>query len=156
MLMIRTIVAAGVLAAIANTAHAAQATGTLHVQATVLNTCAVSTTPVVFANVGLDAVTATGGITVNCTNSDPVSIALDGGTSGDISSRTLTHSSVAASFTYQLYSNPGRTTVWGDGVTGSAYSTTGPSQSLTVYGETTGTPQAAGSYTDQVQVTVTY
>lgn len=154
--MIRILAAAGLLAAFANTAHAAQATGTLHVQATVLNTCVVATTPVVFANVGLTAVTANGGITVNCTNSDPVSIALDGGTSGDISARELTHSSVATTFTYQLYSNPGRTTVWGDGVTGSAYSTSGPSQSLTVYGETTGTPDTAGSYTDQVQVTVTY
>ena len=63
--MIRIIAAAGVLAAFAHTAHAAQATGTLHVQATVLNTCVVATTPVVFANVGLTAVTANGGITVS-------------------------------------------------------------------------------------------
>lgn len=154
--MIRKLTAAALLAAVANAAHAAEATGTLHVQATVLNTCVVATTPVVFANVGLSAVTANGGITVNCTNTDPVSIALDGGGSGNIAARELTHSSVATSFTYQLYSNAGRTTVWGDGVTGTAFSASGPSQSLTVYGETTGTPDAAGNYTDAVQVTVTY
>lgn len=154
--MIRTLAAAGLIAAIAHTADAAQATGTLHVQATVLNTCVVATTPVVFANVGLTSATANGAITVNCTNSDPVSIALDGGTSGDIAARELTHSSSSATFTYQLFSNAGRTTVWGDGVTGSALSSSGPSQTLTVYGETTSAPQAAGSYTDTVQVTVTY
>lgn len=154
--MIRLFAAAALLAASAGPAFAAQATGTLQVQATVLNTCAVSTTPVVFSNVGLTAATANGGITVNCTNSDPLSITLDGGTSADISARVLTHNTLASTFSYQLYSNAGRTTVWGDGVTGSAFSTSGPSQTLVVYGATTGTPVAAGSYSDSVHVTVTY
>jgi spore coat protein U-like protein len=154
--MFRNFTAAAMCLSLAGAAHAAQATGTLQVQATVLNTCAVSTTPVVFSNVGLSAATATGGITVNCTNSDPLSIALDGGSSADISARLLTHNSLPNTFTYQLYSNAGRTTVWGDGVTGSVFATTGPSQTLVVYGATTGTPVAAGGYSDAVQVTVTY
>lgn len=154
--MIRKLSVLALTAAIAGQAHAAQATGTLQVQATVLNTCSVSTSPVVFSNVGLSAVTANGSVTVNCTNSDPLSIALDGGGSGDIAARELTHDSLPNTFTYQLYSNVGLTTVWGDGVTGSAYSTSGPSQTLVVYGTTTGTPVAAGGYSDSVQVTVTY
>lgn len=154
--MIRTLTLAALLAAQAHTALAAQATGTLNVQATVLNTCSVSTAPVVFANVGLSAATANGSVTITCTNSDPVSIALDGGGSGDIAARELSHDSLPTSFTYQLYSNPGLSTVWGDDVTGVAYSTSGPSQTLTVYGVTTSTPVAAGSYSDAVQVTVTY
>lgn len=154
--MIRTFSALTLLALCAGNAHAAEATGTLNVQATVLNTCVVSTAPVVFTNVGLSVATATGGITVNCTNSDPVSIALDGGGSGDIAARELEHASLAESFTYQLYSDSGRTVVWGDDVTGAAYTTSGPSQTLVVYGATTGTPEAAGSYSDAVQVTVTY
>jgi len=154
--MFRTLVLAAGLAAVSFPALAAQATGTLQVQATVLNTCAVSTSPVVFANVGLSATTANGSITLSCTNSDAVSVALDGGASGDIAARRLTHASLPTSFTYQLYSNAGRTTVWGDGVTGSTVGTTGPAQTLVVYGATTGTPSAAGGYSDAVQVTVTY
>lgn len=154
--MFRTFTIAALLAVHANAALAAQATGTLNVQATVLNTCSVATSPVVFSNVGLVAVTGNGSITVTCTNSDPVSVALDGGGSGDIASRELTHASLPTSFTYQLYSNVGLSTVWGDDVTGSAFSTTGPSQVLTVYGQTTSTPVAAGSYSDAVEVTVTY
>ena len=154
--MFRTLALAAGLAAFSIPAYAAQATGTLQVQATVLNTCAVSTSPVVFSNVGLSAATANGSITINCTNSDALSVTLDGGGSGNIAARALTHASLPTSFTYQLYSNAGRTTVWGDGVTGSAFSTSGPSQTLVVYGATTGTPSAAGSYSDSVQVTVTY
>lgn len=154
--MIRLLTAAAFFAALAHSAHAAQATGTLQVQATVLNTCSVTTTPVVFSNVGLTAATATGGIVVNCTNGDSISIALDGGGSGNISARSLAHATLSESFTYQLYSNAGRTTVWGDGVTGTALTSSGPSQTLVVYGQTTGTPAAAGSYSDSVQVTVTY
>ncbi|MFN3609553.1 MAG: spore coat U domain-containing protein [Hyphomonas sp.] len=148
--------AAAALAVSAQAAHAATANGTLDVQATVVNTCVVLTTPVVFASVGLDAVTANGSITVNCTNSSAFTVALDGGDSGDISARTLSHATLPASFNYQLYTDAGRTTVWGDGVTGTQANGTGPSQTLTVYGVTTSTPDTAGAYADEVQVTVTY
>ena len=144
------------LAAGAQAAHAATANGTLDVQATVINTCVVSTAPVVFASVGLDEVTANGSVTVNCTNTSAFTVALDGGGSGDISARELSHASLPASFTYQLYTDAGLTTVWGDGVTGSQANGTGPSQTLTVYGRTTSTPDTAGAYSDEVQVTVTY
>jgi spore coat protein U-like protein len=154
--MIRTLTAAALLAVQTGAAFAATATGTLQVQATVLNTCSVSTTPVVFSNVGLSVATSNGSVIVTCTNSDPVSVALDGGGSGDIAARELTHATLPTSLTYQLYSNPGLSTVWGDDVTGAALSTSGPSQTLTVYGQTTSTPVAAGSYSDAVQVTVTY
>lgn len=147
---------AAALAAGSQGAFAASTTGTLDVQATVVNTCVVQTTPVVFAAVGLDEVTANGSVTVNCTNTNGFTVALDGGDSGNISARTLSHTTLPASFTYQLYTNPGLTTVWGDGVTGSTANGTGPSQTLTVYGRTTSTPNTAGAYSDAVQVTVTY
>lgn len=148
--------AAAAMAACIQAADAATANGTLDVQATVVNTCVVLTAPVVFASVGLDEVTANGSITVNCTNSSAFTVALDGGEAGNISARTLTHDSLPASFTYQLYTDAGLTTVWGDGVTGSQANGTGPSETLTVYGRTTSTPDTAGAYADEVQVTVTY
>jgi spore coat protein U-like protein len=154
--MIRKLMAAAVMATSAQVAHAATANGTLDVQATLVNACVVVTSPVVFASVGLDEVTANGSVTVNCTNTSAFTVALDGGESGDISARELTHASPPASFTYQLYTDAGQTTVWGDGVTGTQAKGTGPSQTLTVYGRTTSTPDTAGAYSDEVQVTVTY
>lgn len=154
--MYRTISAALLMASLAASAHAAEATGTLNVQATVLNTCVVSTAPVVFSNVGLTEATATGSITVNCTNSDSFTVRLDGGGSGDINARTLVHATEPVDFTYQLYTNGGFGTVWGDGISGSTLDGSGPSAVLTVHGRTTSTPVHAGSYSDAVQVTVTY
>jgi spore coat protein U-like protein len=66
------------------------------------------------------------------------------------------HATEPASFTYQLYTNGGFSTVWGDGVNGSTLNGSGPSAVLTVHGRTTSTPLLAGSYSDAVQVTVTY
>lgn len=152
----RKLLAAAALATLSQAAYGATANGTLDVQATVINTCVVATSPVVFSNVGLDEVTANGAITVNCTNTSAFTVALDGGDAGDISARTLSHTTLPASFGYQLYTDAGLTTVWGDGVTGSQANGTGPSQTLTVYGRTTSTPDTAGAYSDEVQVTVTY
>lgn len=154
--MLKKLLAGAALVICGQTAHAATATGTLDVQATVLNTCVVTTSPVVFSNVGLDEVTANGSVTVNCTNTSAFTVALDGGDAGDIAARTLTHATLPTSFEYQLYTDAGFTTVWGDGVTGSQANGTGPSQTLTVYGRTTTTPDEAGAYSDEVQVTVTY
>lgn len=137
-------------------ASADTATGTLDVEAVVLNSCSVATSPVVFANVELTSVNANGSVTVDCTNSGSFTVALDGGESADISARELTHDSSTSTFTYQLYTDSGRTTVWGDGTTGVTQSGSGPSQTFTVYGSTTSTPSEAGTYDDAVTVTVDF
>lgn len=154
--MKRPITATVIIAAYAAGAYAAESTGTLQVQASVLNTCVVSTSPVAFANVGLTEATANGSVTVNCTNSAGFTVELDGGAAGNINARTLSHVSEPTEFTYQLYTDAGYSNVWGDGVTGSINNGTGPSQTFVVYGRTTGTPDTAGNYADEVQVTVTY
>lgn len=154
--MMKKLMAGIVLAVCAHSAHAATATGTLDVQATVVNTCSVSTAPVVFSNVGLSQVDATGSITVNCTNTSGFSVRLDGGNSGNINARKLNHDTLPASFDYQLYTDSGFNTVWGDGTTGDVGNGTGPTQTLTVYGRTMSTPDTAGAYSDEVEVTVVY
>ena len=137
------------------TAMAADATGTLVVEATVANACNVSTSPVGFGEVGLEQASANGTITVNCTVASPFTVALDGGQSGDIDDRELT-SAEGNSLKYQLYTSANNTAVWGDGATGDTVDGAGPTQTLTVYGKTLGDPTAAGAYTDSVTVTVTY
>ena len=61
---------------------------------------------------------------------------------------------------YALYTDSGRTTLWGDGVTGSTIDDTGTgtAQSNTIYGEVLAAQASApaGSYADTVVVTVTY
>ncbi len=138
-------------------AHAATATGTLNVDAVVLNTCAVATTPVTFTNVGLTQATGNGTVTVTCTNTSAFTVALDGGSNADISARTLTSIlDPSDTFTYQLYTASDLSTVWGDGSTGSTVAGTGPLEILTVYGATTSSPAAPGVFADTVTVTVTY
>ncbi|KCZ55331.1 hypothetical protein HY29_12405 [Hyphomonas beringensis] len=154
--MLRKVVLGTALILCTPTALADTATGNLQVQAVVLNTCAVATLPVVFADVGLTSTTANGTITVTCTNTGGFTVALNGGGSGDIAARELSHLTETSSFEYQLYTDAGFSTVWGDDSTGSTVSGTGPLDVLTVYGQTTSTPEIAGSYSDSVQVTVTF
>ena len=60
---------------------------------------------------------------------------------------------------YTLYSNSGRTTLWGNTVGTDTVAATGngASQSYTVYGRVpTQAAPAPGTYTDTITVTVTY
>ncbi|MDB2439265.1 spore coat U domain-containing protein [Hellea sp.] len=140
----------------AGTASAQQdATGTLVVEATVSNVCSVATTPVTFGEVGLTDVSTNGSITVTCTIFSPFEVALDGGNAGDINGRQMDNG-LGNTIDYQLYTEANNTTVWGDGTSGSTVDGTGPSETLTVYGATLSGPEAAGTYTDSVTVTVTY
>ena len=66
-------------------------------------------------------------------------------------------SSGAATLGYNLYTNPSRTIVWGDGVTVSGVSSGGTNVDLTVYGcVAAGHNVHAGTYADTITVTVTY
>ena len=65
----------------------------------------------------------------------------------------------SATVTYSLYSDSGRTTVWGNtvGTNTVAGVGNGASQSYTVYGRVPAqTTPAAATYTDTITVTVTY
>ena len=64
-----------------------------------------------------------------------------------------------ATINYSLYTDAGRTTVWGNTVGTDAVSATGngASQSYTVYGRVPAqTTPAPATYTDTITVTVTY
>lgn len=160
---IKSIAAVGALSLASFSAVAATATSTLDVNATVVDSCAVTTTAVSFGDynpVTAAEVTAQGAINVTCSNGTTYEIGLDGGGSADVANRAMDHA-VAGTLTYDLFRDSARTSNWGNttasdvlaGLTG-----TGAEQVHPVYGRIdAGQATAAkGSYTDTVNVTVTY
>jgi spore coat protein U-like protein len=138
--------------------------GNLGVSATIPTTCTLSTSPVAFGTVisiSGSSVDAAGGITVTCTNGASWTAAADAGSGTGASFATRKLASGSNLLSYSLYTDSGRTSVWGDGSTGNATLSgtgSGSAQNVTVYGRIaagqTGAP--AGSYSDTVAVTVTY
>ena len=148
----------------ASPALAATTSSTLSVDATVTANCTVSTTALSFGSVnpiGGSNVDGAGGITVTCTNGTAWTAAagIGSGSGASFASRRMTAGSDLLN--YNLYTNAGRTTVWGDGSgsTATVGSTgTGAAQNVTIYGRV-GSGQTSvppGSYSDTVSVTVTY
>ena len=132
-----------------------------------LCTCTASATGVAFGTYNQSVATqSTGSVTIACsvaTGSGTVaySIALGAGGSGSAPARTLTSGGSAVS--YNLYTAPSYTSVWGDGTGGTgtvsdSYSLTVlTTRNYTVYGRI---PSAqivpAGAYGDSIVVTINY
>lgn len=133
------------------------------VSATVLNACLVTATNMAFGSYNPTSATptdATSTINVTCTPGTSFNVGLNAGSTGGATVSTRQMLNGATPLSYELYSNAGRSTNWGntpgtDTVAQTA-STILPI-SFTVYGRI---PQqqsvGAGSYTDTVTVTVSY
>ncbi|MEZ5663368.1 MAG: spore coat U domain-containing protein [Burkholderiaceae bacterium] len=140
-------------------AGSATATNTLLVTATVSAACVVTTLPVAFGvyNPTLGTVLdGTGTVSVTCTNGTAYTVGLDGGSQADVAARAMVNG--ADLLSYQLYSDALRASAWGDTV-GQLVSATGTGLpvSHTVYGRVAASQNVpAGSYSDTVNVTVTY
>ena len=141
---------------------AATATSSFTVSITIAATCTVNSASTLnFGNQGILStnVDQTSTIQVTCTNTTPYNIGLDAGTGSGATVTTRKLTSGGATVNYTLYSNSGRTTVWGntvgtDTVTGTG---NGSGQNFTVYGRVPPqTTPAPGSYSDTITVTVTY
>lgn len=158
--------ASGALVAVAMPAPAAAGTqsATMGVSATVTANCTISTTPVAFGSVNTLSganVDANGTVTVSCTAGAPWTLSADagGGSGATMAVRRMTFG--ANTLNYTIHTTAGHGTVWGNGTSSTATiggTGTGAAQSVTVYGRVfsgqTGVP--AGSYSDTVNVTVTY
>ena len=154
--------AACLLAASGDSLDAATSTATMTVQMTITATCTVNSASTL--NFGTQGVLSTNvdqtsTIQVTCTNTTPYNVGLDAGTGTGATVATRKMTSGANTVNYTLYSNAGRTTVWGNtvGTDTQAATGNGSAQSYTVYGRVP--PQAApapGTYTDTITVTVTY
>ncbi|WP_372803609.1 Csu type fimbrial protein [Paracoccus seriniphilus] len=154
---------AGCLALLPLAALSQTATDSFDVRITIAEECEITSTETLdFGNAGVLStnVDATAVLQVTCTNSTPYDIALDAGDgSGATVGDRLMTSAASDTITYRLYSDSGRTSIWGEtsgtdtqGATGN-----GSAQSYTIYGRVpVQTTPAAGDYTDTVGVTVTY
>ncbi|MDB5707226.1 MAG: hypothetical protein JWN66_4342 [Sphingomonas bacterium] len=155
--------AAGSIAT-SSTAFAQQATSAVTVDAAVTANCVVSTTPVSFGNVDVtsgSAVLGTGGVSVTCTNGTAWSAAADAGQAVGATPATRQMTDGTNLLNYSLYTDTGRTTLWGDGTAASAAITdtgTGAAQPQTIFARVPAGQNAlpAGNYADLVVVTVTY
>ena len=151
-------------AAFSAPAFAATASSTLNVDATVTANCTVTTSPIAFGSINPlsgSNIDATGGISVTCTNGTSWTAAagVGSGTGASFASRLMANG--ANLLSYNIYTDSGRTTVWGDGTSSTATvgnTGSGSAQSVTIYGRVTSgqTSVPPGNYSDTVSVTVTY
>lgn len=143
-------------------ASAATSTTTMAVSMTITAGCNISATPLSFgsAQVLSGNTDATATVTPTCTNTTPYTVSLDagGGTGATVAARKLT-GPAGATINYTLYQDAARTIVWGAtaGTNTVAGTGNGVAQPLSVYGRVASqTSPAPGSYTDVVNVTITY
>jgi spore coat protein U domain-containing protein, fimbrial subunit CupE1/2/3/6 len=150
------------LAATNGNAQAATATTSFQVQLTIEAQCLInSASTLSFGTQGVLSanVDQTSTIQVQCTDTTTYTIGLDAGTGvgATVATRKLTGG--GSTINYSLYTNSGRTSVWGTTIGSDTVASTGTgaAQSFTVYGripaQTTPTP---ATYTDTITVTVTY
>lgn len=144
-------------------APAATSTGQMQVTLTLQAECRLtSASTLAFGTSGViqSAISATGTIGVQCTNTTPYNVGLGAGAGAGatVTVRKMTAGS-GATVNYELFRDSGHTLVWGETVSSNTASGTGNGnvQNLAVYGVVPAqTTPAAGAYTDTVQVTVTY
>ena len=149
-------------------AQAGTATSTLPVTMTITASCTIGATAMAFtaqlgAGLVSTAATASGSISVTCTNLAPYAIGLDNGASYSTTRRMVFGGSNY--LPYGLFTNAGLTTPWST-ATGAATCTTstdcytgtgnGSAQSIPVYGQvpTVATAPAPGAYSDTVNITI--
>jgi spore coat protein U-like protein len=150
----------------AGPALAATATGTFNATMTITAECRVaSTNTLAFGSAGVwtSAVTTSAALEVQCTNGTEYQIGLGFSANASGGQRRMKHGTNAEYVNYDLFTDAGFTTAWGNTVdTDTNGHTTrktgnGAAQSYTVYGrvpvQTVPTP---GAYSDTVTVTVTY
>lgn len=145
-------------------AQTSQDTATFDVTITLENSCELTTAPtdMAFGTVGLLNTdhTATSTVSVTCTDGAPYTLALDDGQNPD-TIRRMVDGGATNYVSYDLYSDSGHSTLWGDGTNfGDAVTAegNGQEQDVTVYGRVEAADNAttppAGSYSDTVTVEV--
>lgn len=155
-------ISAAVLLALAGSANAAGSkNATFTVNAAVASNCTITAANLAFGSYdGTAQVDSSSDVTVKCSKNAPYTLSLSTG-AGTYVTRLMSNG--AETLQYNLYTDAGRSTVWGSGpgatVTGTG---TGLNNSLThtVYGSVfnNAANQAAGvgNYSDSIQVTVSY
>jgi len=123
--------------------------------------CTISTAPISFgtyASNDVSPITGNGSVTVNCADTIPFQIGMDGGLNPATPNRRMINGGVNF-LTYQIYQDVSNTIIWGNTLDTDTLSGTGTGvdQNYTVYGKLSGSQSVpAGSYTDTVTATVNY
>lgn len=150
------------LAATHGSAQAATATTSFQVQLTIQAQCLInSASTLSFGTQGVLSgnVDQTSTIQIQCTDTTPYTIGLDAGTGAGATVATRKLTGGGSTINYSLYTNSGRTSVWGTTIGSNTVASTGTgaAQSFTVYGRIPAqTTPAPATYTDTITVTVTY
>lgn len=134
------------------------ASGTMTASATVVSQCNVTASNMNFGTASLltAALPSTAQISVSCNAAIPLTVALDNGATGSGPTNRLMTSGTHT-VTYGIYKDGAHSQPWGNTAGTNTATASGPSASLTAYGQVPA--QAApvpGSYADVVGVTVTY
>lgn len=155
------IAVAAICAGADRTLTASTSTATLTVQAQVLGECSATNATLDFSTYdplssgNLDQSTT---IAVTCTKGTTASIGLDLGSHASGSTRQMSNGTDAIA--YELYSDAGRSTVWGNSAATDVDLAAAPSNSartVTIYGRAAGSQNVGvGSYSDSVTITLTF
>lgn len=154
------LVAAATSAIVSGPVLAASDTDILTVRVTVEESCSISGSTIDFGTYSAGqqaALDAQGTITYSNCAAGTLTLALDGGTAGNVANRAMANGS-GGSLNYQLYRNSSRNQVWGSGSDAQQVVLLVPdSGNVPVYGRIPGSQNVpAGSYTDTVNVTLTF
>jgi spore coat protein U-like protein len=145
-------------------AGAGTATATIAVTANVQSACSITANPLAFGTYSGAVLAVSTSVAVTCTNGGPYTVGLNGGTTTggtDLARKMagLTGAAVGTTLNYNLFSDAGWITIWGNTaadhwVSGTG---TGTAQTLNVYGQmAAGQALTVGTYGETVTATVTY
>ena len=156
---VKILTAAAGAASLACTAHAGTSAGpAITIQATVVQTCGLSTgssNVIDFGNYAGTALTSTATILATCTLSTPYHVWIDGGTSNNTAARTLSNGTDVLN--YKLSETSGGAD-WGTtDATTQTRTGSGGQDTITIYASLpAGQNKPAGTYTDTVHTTISF
>jgi spore coat protein U-like protein len=137
----------------------------MYINANLAADCTISATTVDFGQQGALTIASdsNGTVTARCGGGVSYSLAMSAGTGAGatVNNRKMSRSGASDTLQYGLYINSARSTVWGDGTSGSTTvggSGTGTDQTYTVYARLPAQSPAPrpGSYSDTITLTITY
>jgi spore coat protein U-like protein len=154
------LLAPAIAAIVSGPVLAASDTDILTVRVTVQESCSISGSTIDFGTYSAGqqaALDAQGTIAYNNCAAGTLTLALDGGTAGNVANRAMANGD-GGSLNYQLYRNSSRSQVWGTGSDALQVVLLEPdSGNVPVYGRIPGSQNVpGGSYTDTVNVTLTF
>jgi spore coat protein U-like protein len=156
------VVLVGLTIASTTLSAAGSTSSNLAVSATVTANCTIATSPVAFGTydaMGTSEVTATGGVTVNCTKSASATVSLGTGLYASGAVRNMkTGTTGTDSLAYELYQENAHNTIWNTtNLQSYVSSSKSTAKNWPVYGRiAAGQDVSAGTYGDTVVATVNF